>query len=42
MGFIDNEPISSISAVAYNKDFGFIGSYIVKPEYRGKGYGIQI
>ena len=42
MGFLDDEPISSISAVAYDKNFGFIGLYIVKPEYRGSGYGWKL
>ncbi len=42
VGLLDNEPISCISAVAYDKAFGFIGFYIVKPEYRGKGYGLKI
>jgi GNAT superfamily N-acetyltransferase len=42
MGFVDDEPVSSISAVAYNDTFGFIGFYIVKPEHRGKGYGYQL
>jgi ribosomal protein S18 acetylase RimI-like enzyme len=42
MGFIDNEPIASISAVAYDNNFGFMGFYIVKPEYRGQGYGYQL
>lgn len=42
MGFMDEEPISCISAVAYDHGFGFVGFYIVKPEYRGNGYGYQI
>ncbi len=42
VGLLDNEPISCISAVAYGNTFGFIGFYIVKPEYRGKGYGLEI
>lgn len=42
LGFLDNEPIASISSIAYNNTFGFLGLYIVKPEYRSKGYGIQI
>jgi GNAT superfamily N-acetyltransferase len=41
LGLLDDEPIASISAVKYGTSFGFIGFYIVKPEYRGKGYGIQ-
>ncbi len=41
-GFLGEEPIASISAVAYDQKFGFMGFYIVKPEYRGKGYGLQI
>ncbi|MBI3366740.1 GNAT family N-acetyltransferase [Candidatus Roizmanbacteria bacterium] len=42
LGFLDNQPVTSISAVSYNNKFGFIGFYIAKPEYRGKGYGYQI
>lgn len=41
-GFLGDEPIACISAVAYDPDFAFIGFYIVKPEYRGKGYGLKI
>jgi GNAT superfamily N-acetyltransferase len=39
---LDGEPIGCISAVAYGTDFGFIGLYIVAPEHRGKGYGLQL
>ena len=42
IGLINGEPVSCISAVAYDNEFGFMGFYIVKPEYRGKGYGIEI
>ena len=42
IGYLGSEPISCISAVSYDGKFGFLGFYIVKPEYRGKGYGIQI
>jgi len=42
IGLLDDEPIASISVVKYGDTFGFLGFYIVKPEYRGKGYGIQI
>ncbi len=42
VGYIGNKAISSISAVAYDKTFGFLGFYIVKPEHRGKEYGVKI
>ncbi|MDY6857625.1 MAG: GNAT family N-acetyltransferase [Thermodesulfobacteriota bacterium] len=42
IGFLDGEPIATISVIRYSESFGFLGFYIVKPEYRGKGYGIQI
>ena len=42
MGFLDSKPISSISAVAYDDTFGFLGFYIVKPKHRDQGYGIKI
>ena len=42
LGFLDNQPISSISAVTYENKFGFLGFYIVKPEFRGLGYGLRL
>ena len=42
VGLVNNEPIACISAVAYDKDFAFLGFYIIKPKYRGKGYGLRI
>lgn len=42
MGLLDGHPIGCISAVSYGGVFGFIGLYIVLPEYRGCGYGIQL
>ncbi|SER02353.1 Acetyltransferase (GNAT) domain-containing protein [Amphritea atlantica] len=42
MGFLGDEPIASISVIRYSDAFGFLGFYIVKPGYRGKGYGIQL
>ncbi|MEX0923936.1 MAG: GNAT family N-acetyltransferase [Rhodovibrionaceae bacterium] len=42
LGLLDGEPIACISGVAYDETFGFLGFYIVKPEHRGKGYGLRI
>ena len=38
----NDELIGCISAVKYSREFGFIGLYIVKPEFRGKGIGMQL
>jgi len=42
IGLLNDEPIGCISAVSYQKQFGFLGFYIIKPEYRGKGYGLKL
>ena len=42
IGLLGDEPIATISVVRYGDSFAFLGFYIVKPEYRGQGYGIQI
>lgn len=42
VGSLDGEPIATISAISYGACFGFLGFYIVKPEYRGQGYGFKI
>ncbi len=42
LGYLDDEPIASISAVKHGDSFGFISYYIVKPAFRGQGYGILL
>lgn len=42
IGLLHDEPVAVISAIRYGLTFGFIGFYIVKPEFRSKGYGLQI
>jgi hypothetical protein len=42
IGLVHGKIVGCISAAAYDDQFGFIGLYIVKPEYRAKGHGIQI
>ncbi|MES0808653.1 GNAT family N-acetyltransferase [Roseibium sp. SCPC15] len=41
-GEIDGQLINVISAVRYGDEFGFIGLYICKREFRTRGYGHQI
>ena len=42
IGTLEGEPVASISAVAYGASFGFLGFYIVKPQFRGQGFGTEI
>ena len=42
IGLLNDEPIAVISVVKYGQAFGFLGFYIVRPEYRGQGYGEQL
>lgn len=42
LGYLGDEPIASLSAVKYGQAFGFLGFYIVKPGFRGQGYGKTI
>jgi GNAT superfamily N-acetyltransferase len=42
IGLLEGEPVGSISAVAYGQSYGFMGFYIVKPDYRKHGYGIRL
>lgn len=36
------EPIGCISATGYEAAFGFIGFYLMRPEFRGKGHGMAL
>ncbi|MEG4508466.1 GNAT family N-acetyltransferase [Microcoleus sp. F6_B4] len=42
IGYLNDEPIASISAVTYDSSFGFIGLYIVKPSFRAQGWGLKM
>lgn len=42
IGFLDEKPVSCISVVKYNPGFAFLGFYMVRPEFRGCGYGYEI
>jgi ribosomal protein S18 acetylase RimI-like enzyme len=42
LGSLGDEPVASISVVKYGDDFGFLGFYIVKPGFRGRGLGLAL
>lgn len=39
VGFVSEEPVAAISLVRYGESFAFLGLYICRPEFRGRGYG---
>ncbi len=42
VGVLNGELIACIAAIKYSNEFAFIGFYLVKPEFRGKGFGIRV
>lgn len=42
IGELPGEPVGCISAVSYAGRYGFVGLYIVRPEFRGRGYGMRL
>jgi GNAT superfamily N-acetyltransferase len=42
IGEIDGVPAATISCVNYDDRFSFLGFYIVRPDLRGRGYGLRI
>ena len=42
IAFMKDEPVGCISVVRYDASFGFLGLYIVRPEHRGRGYGMRL
>lgn len=42
VGEVNNETVAVGSAVVYDEHFAFCGLYIVNPEFRGQGYGIEL
>jgi GNAT superfamily N-acetyltransferase len=42
IGELDGAPAAIISCVNYDARFSFLGFYIVRPDLRGRGYGLRI
>ena len=42
VGCLNDNPIGSIACVKYNSSYGFIGLFIVKKEFRNRGYGVKL
>ncbi len=42
VGCLDGEPVGCISGVRYDASYGFIGLFLVRPAYRGRGYGLAL
>src|SRR6476469_9295327 len=42
IGELDGIPAATISCVNYDDRFAFLGFYIVRPDLRGRGYGLRI
>ena len=42
VGWLGGERIGCITGVRYNAAYGFLGLYLVRPEWRGRGYGLQL
>ncbi|MCC6983927.1 MAG: GNAT family N-acetyltransferase [Bauldia sp.] len=42
LGRLGEEPVAAISVVRYGERFAFLGLYICRPEFRGRGYGMAL
>jgi GNAT superfamily N-acetyltransferase len=42
IGELSGEPAATISCVNYDARFAFLGFYIVRPDLRGRGFGLRI
>ncbi|WP_129674469.1 GNAT family N-acetyltransferase [Candidatus Chloroploca sp. Khr17] len=42
VGLLGDTPVATLSVVRYGASFGFLGFYLVHPQHRGKGYGLQL
>ncbi|WP_327692860.1 GNAT family N-acetyltransferase [Streptomyces sp. NBC_00459] len=40
IGRVGGEPVSAVSVVNYGDAYAFLGFYLVRPDLRGRGYGI--
>ena len=42
IGEFEGEPAATLSVVNYDERFAFLGFYIVRPDLRGRGFGLRL
>jgi len=42
VGWLGSERVGCIAGVRYSSAYGFLGLYLVQPQWRGRGYGLQL
>ncbi len=42
VGCLDGEPVGCIIGVRWDRRYGFLGLFLVRPEHRGHGYGVAL
>ncbi len=42
VGCLDGEPVGCIAGVRYDARYGFIGLFLVRPAFRGRGFGVAL
>jgi ribosomal-protein-alanine N-acetyltransferase len=42
VGELDGVPVGCIAGIRYDDNYGFIGLFLVHPEYRGRGFGVAL
>ena len=42
VGLVGGEPVACISVVTYGANFSFLGFFICRPDFRGRGHGMAI
>ncbi|ESP90238.1 MULTISPECIES: GNAT family N-acetyltransferase [Pseudoalteromonas] len=42
LGYVNGEPVASVSVVNYSDEYAYAGFYLVAPGARGKGYGLRL
>lgn len=42
VGCLGEEPVGCIAGIRYDERYGFIGLFLVRPAFRGRGYGVAL
>ncbi|WP_255441476.1 GNAT family N-acetyltransferase [Synechococcus sp. BSA11S] len=42
LGCLGEEPVGCVAGIRYDQRYGFIGLFLVRPAFRGRGYGVAL